>query len=208
MGYGAQKAFPDAASWKEEASRTRYYATPKFIEINAGGSTGDFSMRLSNNPTTGGTCFGDSGGPNFLRDSTIVAGITSFGTNWNCAGTGGVFRTDRQGRADLHQLVLVGRSAGPNSRGCATTELCLRFVARGLPDSFPGVCDTAAALLGGGGRCIGSRSFGRVLGPADGGQLATVTRQPLDANCWPCCAKTPPHDTFHEATARRIFYER
>jgi hypothetical protein len=22
--------------------------------------------------------------------------------------------------------------------------------------------------------------------------------------CWPCCAKTPPHDTFHEVTARRI----
>lgn len=96
VGYGAQKAFPDAASWKEQASRTRYYATPKLIQINAGGSTGDFSMRLSNNPTTGGTCFGDSGGPNFLRDSTIVAGITSFATNWNCAGTGGVFRTDRQ----------------------------------------------------------------------------------------------------------------
>ena len=23
--------------------------------------------------------------------------------------------------------------------------------------------------------------------------------------CWPCCAKTPPHDTFHEVTARRIY---
>ena len=53
-------------------------------------------MRLSNNANTGGTCFGDSGGPNYLRDSTVVAGITSFGTNWACGGTGGVFRTDRQ----------------------------------------------------------------------------------------------------------------
>ena len=23
--------------------------------------------------------------------------------------------------------------------------------------------------------------------------------------CWPCCATTPPHDTFHEETARRIY---
>ena len=49
----------------------------------------------------GGTCFGDSGGPNFLGDSTVVAGITSFGVNGNCAGTGGVFRTDRKNVLDF-----------------------------------------------------------------------------------------------------------
>jgi hypothetical protein len=46
-----------------------------------------------------------SGGPNFLgsgtTESTIVAGITSFGINGNCAGTGGVFRTDRQDVLDF-----------------------------------------------------------------------------------------------------------
>ena len=56
-------------------------------------------MLLSNNHATGGTCFGDSGGPNFLKENNketnIVAGVTSFGMNQNCAGTGGVFRTDR-----------------------------------------------------------------------------------------------------------------
>jgi len=56
---------------------------------------GDFSMLLSNNSSTGGTCFGDSGGPNFLGSSNVVAGVTSFGKNGNCAGTGGVFRMDR-----------------------------------------------------------------------------------------------------------------
>ncbi len=50
---------------------------------------------LSNNASTGGTCFGDSGGPNFLTHSNIVAGVTSFGINGNCAGTGGVYRVDR-----------------------------------------------------------------------------------------------------------------
>lgn len=96
VGYGLQQSFPTAASFLASNTRTRYVAYPKLIQINVPGFTGDFSMLLSNNANTGGTCFGDSGGANFLRDTTIVAGITSFGINGNCAGTGGVFRTDRQ----------------------------------------------------------------------------------------------------------------
>ena len=69
-------------------------------QINVPGFTGDFSMLLSNNANTGGTCFGDSGGPNFLGDSNVVAGVTSFGVNGNCAGTGGVFRMDRSWSLD------------------------------------------------------------------------------------------------------------
>jgi V8-like Glu-specific endopeptidase len=101
VGYGLQASFPDAAAWKDAASRTRYVAYPRLIQINVPGVTGDFSMLLSNNANTGGTCFGDSGGPNFLGDSMVVAGITSFGINGNCAGTGGVFRTDRQNVLDF-----------------------------------------------------------------------------------------------------------
>lgn len=101
VGYGLQQSFPDAAYWKTSNTRTRYVAYPKLIQINVPGFTGDFSMLLSNNANTGGTCFGDSGGPNFLRDSNVVAGITSFGINGNCAGTGGVFRTDRQNVLDF-----------------------------------------------------------------------------------------------------------
>jgi len=105
VGYGLQASFPDAASWKIEASRTRYLATPHLLQINAPGSTGDFSLLLSNNHATGGTCFGDSGGPNFLGsddgETTIVAAVTSFGINGNCAGTGGVFRVDRQNVLDF-----------------------------------------------------------------------------------------------------------
>jgi secreted trypsin-like serine protease len=40
-------------------------------------------------------CFGDSGGPNFPAGTRIVAGVTSFGRNSTCAGTGGVYRVDR-----------------------------------------------------------------------------------------------------------------
>jgi secreted trypsin-like serine protease len=95
VGYGLQQSFPDAASWKENNLRIRMVAHPKLNQINTPGFTGDFSLLLSNNAHTGGTCFGDSGGPNFLGDSNVVAGVTSFGLNSTCAGTGGVYRVDR-----------------------------------------------------------------------------------------------------------------
>lgn len=94
VGYGLQESFPDAASWQENSQRVRMVAYPKLDQINTG-FTGDFSLLLSNNANTGGTCFGDSGGPNFVRDTTKIAGVTSFGINGNCAGTGGVYRVDR-----------------------------------------------------------------------------------------------------------------
>jgi V8-like Glu-specific endopeptidase len=100
VGYGLQKSFPDAASWQTVANRVRMVATPKLNQINTG-FVGDFSLLLSNNANTGGTCFGDSGGPNFLGNSNVVAGVTSYGINGNCAGTGGVFRMDRQNVLDF-----------------------------------------------------------------------------------------------------------
>jgi hypothetical protein len=105
VGYGLQESFPDPAMFLATNTRTRFYATPRLIQINTPGFTGSFSMLLSNNHRTGGTCFGDSGGPNFLgsgqSESRIVAGVTSFGLNGNCAGTGGVFRMDRQDVLDF-----------------------------------------------------------------------------------------------------------
>jgi hypothetical protein len=90
VGYGLQEINPVF----EEALRVRMIAYPKLNQINSG-LTGDFSLLLSNNHSTGGTCFGDSGGPNFIAKTNVVAGVTSFGMNGNCAGTGGVYRVDR-----------------------------------------------------------------------------------------------------------------
>jgi secreted trypsin-like serine protease len=101
VGYGLQQSFPDAAAWKEHNVKVRMVAYPKLNQINVPGFTGDYSMLLSNNASTGGTCFGDSGGPNFLGNTNIVAGVTSFGINGNCAGTGGVFRLDRKNVQDF-----------------------------------------------------------------------------------------------------------
>jgi hypothetical protein len=103
VGYGLQRINPVFV----QADRVRMVAEPHLIQINAPGMVGDFSLLLSNNHSTGGTCFGDSGGPNFLgsegegTESNTVAGVTSFGMNGNCAGTGGVFRMDRQNVLDF-----------------------------------------------------------------------------------------------------------
>ncbi len=97
VGYGLQQINPVFV----QSARVRMVAHPKLIQINTPGFTGDFSLLLSNNHSTGGTCFGDSGGANFLGDSNVVAAVTSFGLNGNCAGTGGVFRTDRQNVQDF-----------------------------------------------------------------------------------------------------------
>jgi hypothetical protein len=103
VGYGLQESFPDQASFLANNQRIRMLANPQLVQINTG-FTGDGSLLLSNNAHTGGTCFGDSGGPNFIGNTTVVGGVTSFGLNGTCAGTGGVYRVDRADDLDwLHE---------------------------------------------------------------------------------------------------------
>src|SRR5712691_1689055 len=96
VGYGLQEINPVHI----ESQRIRMFAEPHLIQINTG-FTGTFSLLLSNNASTGGTCFGDSGGPNYLGSSNTIAAVTSFGINGNCAGTGGVFRLDKRDVLDF-----------------------------------------------------------------------------------------------------------
>src|SRR6059036_31590 len=90
VGYGVQRINPVFVV----AEKVRMDAQPHLIQID-GGIVGDFSLLLSNNASTGGTCFGDSGRPNYLGTSNVIAGVTSFGLNGTCGGTGGVFRLDK-----------------------------------------------------------------------------------------------------------------
>ncbi len=94
VGYGLQRTNNNPNGFQLEANKVRMVATPQLVQINTG-FTGPQSLLLSNNANTGGTCFGDSGGPNFVGGSMVVGGVTSFGLNGSCGGTGGVFRVDR-----------------------------------------------------------------------------------------------------------------
>jgi hypothetical protein len=66
-------------------------------------------LRISGNPATGdgGTCYGDSGGPNFLGTTDVVAAITITG-DAICRATNVVYRLDTESaRAFLGQYVTL-----------------------------------------------------------------------------------------------------
>lgn len=98
VGYGLQWSTPpsngqgrgDQADWLKLKAGGELLGNKQFF----GGKLGDAFVVLSSNANTGGTCFGDSGGPTFVRDTSVVVGLTSFGVNTTCAGTSGVYRID------------------------------------------------------------------------------------------------------------------
>ena len=74
--------------------RTRKYAPSELVSGNFKHS-GEY-IRIAMNPGggSGGTCFGDSGGPDLLGGTDIVLGVNSYVTNVNCAGVGYAQRVD------------------------------------------------------------------------------------------------------------------
>lgn len=94
VGYGLQSVVPTL-----QADLVRYRGQVKLIDVNGtAGIPAGTSASFTNNPGkgngSGGTCFGDSGGPIFHGNSNIIAAVTSYGLNANCAGTGGGYRVD------------------------------------------------------------------------------------------------------------------
>jgi secreted trypsin-like serine protease len=98
VGYGVQEMFhvpgTGPPGWGYVVDGARYYAPAQLIKSNH-----EFSeefMKLTANPAQGkgGTCFGDSGGPNLLGGTDIILGVTSWGTNYPCAGVSYVARVD------------------------------------------------------------------------------------------------------------------
>lgn len=100
VGYGLQETNPVFT----EGLRIRLKATMNVLGIKGVfGLPEGISIKVSANNHTGGTCFGDSGGPQFYRETTIIGAVTSFGVNGNCAGSGGGYRLDQQDDLDwLH----------------------------------------------------------------------------------------------------------
>lgn len=76
----------------------RYKGTVKLLEVESMlTANGTQSAKFSNNPGIGGgTCYGDSGGPTFYKDSNMTVAVTSFGwaKNDNCVGNDFNFRLD------------------------------------------------------------------------------------------------------------------
>jgi Trypsin len=96
VGYGVQKSNPAQVI----ALKIRESAQVHLISINTP-AVGNILMVLSNNASGGGSCFGDSGGPNYLGTSNVIAATTSSGRSPTCGGNGIVFRLDQQDVIDF-----------------------------------------------------------------------------------------------------------
>jgi secreted trypsin-like serine protease len=94
VGYGLQSVKPQLQS-----DLVRYRGTVSLIDVRGtagipAGTSASFTNSPGRGNGEGGTCFGDSGGPIFHGSSNVIAAVTSYGLNANCAGTGGGYRVD------------------------------------------------------------------------------------------------------------------
>jgi hypothetical protein len=107
VGYGQQGTLPPF----EMNDYERYKGNVRLLEVNSYLSgQGSQSARFSNNPGVGGgTCYGDSGGPTFYKNTNIIVSVTSFGwaKNGNCVGNDFNFRTDVPAAQDFIYGVLA-----------------------------------------------------------------------------------------------------
>jgi secreted trypsin-like serine protease len=96
VGYGVQRQLhgggPPEWTWDGAIARHRTVAelvSGQFVH------SGTF-LRLTANASQGkgGTCFGDSGGPNLIGGTDVVVAVNSYVTNSNCAGVTYSFRID------------------------------------------------------------------------------------------------------------------
>jgi hypothetical protein len=100
VGYGMQGFIPAFSSdiWE------RYVGHTRLVELKSTWD-GGHSAKFTNNPgsTSGGTCFGDSGGPIFYQDTNMIVAVVSWGQT-PCIGVDYNFRTDLQTTQDFVKM--------------------------------------------------------------------------------------------------------
>lgn len=86
VGYGVQGFVRGHGPKQQVFTAIRFFAPSLLIQSDNRQSP-EF-LKLTANPAQGkgGSCFGDSGGPDVLSGTNIVLGVNSYVTNSNCAG--------------------------------------------------------------------------------------------------------------------------
>ena len=74
--------------------KIRMYAPSELVSGNFVHSAEFLRLALNPGGGSGGTCFGDSGGPDLLGGTSTVLGVNSYVTNVNCGGVGYSSRVD------------------------------------------------------------------------------------------------------------------
>jgi hypothetical protein len=89
VGYGTLRDDKTGGPHALDGYGERYFAEQTFLALKP------YWLGISMNPSTGsgGTCYGDSGGPHFLGDSDMVVSLTVTGDAW-CRATDVTYRLD------------------------------------------------------------------------------------------------------------------
>jgi hypothetical protein len=99
VGYGLEDSGPKFSLGGD----TRRKADRRLISFKGAHGYRDIAVVFSHaqgGSTTGGTCFGDSGGPTFdistpaIEEQNLIVAVTSFGMNYNCNASGS-YRIDQ-----------------------------------------------------------------------------------------------------------------
>jgi hypothetical protein len=92
VGYGIQSVQPHPMDIE-----SRYKSTSRIVQISGSISRGG-NLHTLNNPSavggTGGSCFGDSGGPVLVNNTDDVIAVVSFGFSLTCHGADYAWRVD------------------------------------------------------------------------------------------------------------------
>ena len=102
VGYGVQyqakvpgSALPQPPPYyRWTGLRVRLYAPSELVSGRFVHSAEYLRLALNPGGGSGGTCFGDSGGPDLLGSTDTVLGVNSYVTNVNCGGVGYSSRVD------------------------------------------------------------------------------------------------------------------
>ncbi len=99
VGYGIQAIQPHPTEVE-----SRYKSTSRIVELNGNASKGG-NLHTLNNPSpiggTGGSCFGDSGGPVLVNNTNQVIAVVSYGFSGTCHGADYSWRVDTQESYDF-----------------------------------------------------------------------------------------------------------
>lgn len=94
VGYGVQNFVRGGGPPRPGAAFTRFFAPSLLIQSNNLISNEFIKMTANPAQGNGGSCFGDSGGADFLGNTNIILAVNSFVTNGNCAGITYSYRVD------------------------------------------------------------------------------------------------------------------
>jgi hypothetical protein len=94
VGYGVQEQIRGGGPPVWTGLRNRMFAPSELVSGNFKHSDEFIKFALNASQGSGGTCFGDSGGPDLLGGTDTVLSVNSYVTNSNCSGVGYSQRVD------------------------------------------------------------------------------------------------------------------